>query len=77
MSCQIITSGNKEVNLHSVMRGFGDVASLDFGRPALHSGLHASTWAKQNSSRSSCVRDGVKIDVAWGMGRCYWNDDNK
>ncbi|XP_075335772.1 mitogen-activated protein kinase kinase kinase 20 isoform X2 [Odontesthes bonariensis] len=68
MSCQITTSGNKEVNLHSVMKGFEDAFSLDLGRPVLRAAMRADMRAKRNSSRSSRVKDGHKLHVAWGMG---------
>ncbi|KAF3843253.1 hypothetical protein F7725_002102 [Dissostichus mawsoni] len=75
MSCQITSSGNKEVNLHSMMKGFEDMFSLDFGRPVLHSGMQVNMQARQNSSVSSSVREGHKINMTLGMGRFTWSDD--
>lgn len=77
MSCQITTSGNEEVDLQSMMRGFEDVFSLDFGRPVLHSGMQVNMQARQNSSVSSCVREGHKINMTVGMGRLAWSDDSE
>uniref|UniRef100_A0A4W6FYW6 Protein kinase domain-containing protein n=1 Tax=Lates calcarifer TaxID=8187 RepID=A0A4W6FYW6_LATCA len=76
MSCQISTSGNEEVNLRSVVKGFEDVFSVDFGRPVLHSGMQVNMQAKQNSSKSSCVREGHKINMTLGAGHFTWSDDN-
>lgn len=77
MSCQITASGNEEVNLQSVMKGFGDVFSADLGRPVLHSGMQVNMQAKQNSSKSSCVREGHKINMTLGRGRFTWSDDSE
>ena len=77
MSCQITTSANEEGNLQSMMKGFDDVFSLDFGRPVLHSGMQVNMQARQNSSVSSCVREGHKINVALGTGRLTWSDDSE
>lgn len=35
MSCQITASSNKEVNLHTVMKGFEDMVLSHFGKPTL------------------------------------------
>ncbi|XP_061579492.1 mitogen-activated protein kinase kinase kinase 20 isoform X2 [Cololabis saira] len=67
---RVLTSGNGEVKLRSLARGLEDVASL-------HSGLQADVRARQKCLRSSRVRDGFKINVAWRMGRCSWYDDSK
>ncbi|XP_068560671.1 mitogen-activated protein kinase kinase kinase 20 isoform X2 [Cebidichthys violaceus] len=77
MSCQITTSSNEEVNLQSMTKGFEDMFSLDFGRPILHSGMQVNMQARQNSSVSSCVREGHKINMTLGMGRCTWSDDSE
>lgn len=77
MSCQITTSSNEEVNLQSMMKGFEDMFSLDFGRPVLHSGMQVNMQAKQNSSMSSSVREGHKINMTLGMGRFTWSDDSE
>ncbi|XP_018540322.1 mitogen-activated protein kinase kinase kinase 20 isoform X3 [Lates calcarifer] len=77
MSCQISTSGNEEVNLRSVVKGFEDVFSVDFGRPVLHSGMQVNMQAKQNSSKSSCVREGHKINMTLGAGHFTWSDDSE
>ncbi|XP_033984632.1 mitogen-activated protein kinase kinase kinase 20 isoform X2 [Trematomus bernacchii] len=77
MSCQITSSGNEKVNLHSMMKGFEDMFSLDFGRPVLHSGMQVNMQARQNSSVSSSVREGHKINMTLGMGRFTWSDDSE
>uniref|UniRef100_A0A8C7HWT4 Mitogen-activated protein kinase kinase kinase 20-like n=1 Tax=Oncorhynchus kisutch TaxID=8019 RepID=A0A8C7HWT4_ONCKI len=56
MTCQITSSSNGEVegmSLQVMMKGFGDM----FG----------NMQAKQNSSKSSSVREGRKINMAFGM----------
>ncbi|XP_056283237.1 mitogen-activated protein kinase kinase kinase 20 isoform X2 [Pseudoliparis swirei] len=77
MSCQITTSGSEEVNLQSMMKGFEDMFSLDFGRPTLHSGMQVHMQARQDSSVSSCVREGHKINMTPGMGRFTWSEDSE
>lgn len=77
MSCQISASGNEDVNLQSLMKGFEDMFSPDCGRPVLHSGMQVNMQAKQNSSKSSCVREGHKINMTLGMGRLTWSDDSE
>lgn len=77
MSCQITTSGNDEVNLQSMMKGFEDMFPLDFGRPVLHSGMQVNMQARQNSSMSSCVREGHKINMTLGMGHFASSDDSE
>ncbi|XP_028249685.1 mitogen-activated protein kinase kinase kinase 20 isoform X2 [Parambassis ranga] len=77
MSCQITTSRNEGVNLHSVMKDFEDMFSLDFGPPVLHPGMQVNMQARQRSSRSSCVREGHKINMAVGTGRFLWSDDSE
>ncbi|XP_056145911.1 mitogen-activated protein kinase kinase kinase 20-like isoform X4 [Lampris incognitus] len=79
MSCQITASDSGEVDrrsLQAMMEGFGDMFSSDTGRPVLHSGMQVNMQAKQNSSKSSCVREGRKINMAVGMGRFSWSDDS-
>lgn len=77
MSCQITASGNEEVNVQDVMKGFEDMFSMDFGQPVLHSGMQVSMQAKQNSSKSSCVREGHKINMTLGTGCFTWSDDSE
>lgn len=79
MSCQITTSSNGEVdglNLQAMMKGFGDMFALDMGGPVLHSGMQVNMQAKQNSSKSSSVREGRKINMALEMGHLSWSDDS-
>ncbi|XP_062288342.1 mitogen-activated protein kinase kinase kinase 20 isoform X2 [Scomber scombrus] len=77
MSCQISASGNEDVNLRSLMKGFEDMFSPDCGRAVLHSGMQVNMQAKQNSSKSSCVREGHKINMTLGMERLTWSDDSE
>lgn len=77
MSCQITTSRNEGVNLRSVMKDFEDMFSLDFSPPVLHPGMQVNMQARQRSSRSSCVREGHKINMAVGPGCFLWSDDSE
>ncbi|XP_062421101.1 mitogen-activated protein kinase kinase kinase 20 isoform X2 [Pungitius pungitius] len=76
VSCRITASGNEGLNPRAGTRGFGDVFSLDFGRPALHSGMQVNVQARQKSSASSCVRGGQKIEATLRMGRLTRCDDS-
>lgn len=69
MSCQIKTSSNEEVKRQSMMKGFEDMFSLASGLPIVHSGMQVNVQARQNSSVSSCVREGHKINMSLGIGR--------
>nr|XP_033800951.1 mitogen-activated protein kinase kinase kinase 20 isoform X5 [Geotrypetes seraphini] len=69
MSCQITATSNGEVDgmnksLQAVMKGFGNVFSINVGGPDLHSGMQLNLQAKQNSSKTTSVRKGTKIDMA-------------
>uniref|UniRef100_A0A674DA69 Mitogen-activated protein kinase kinase kinase 20-like n=1 Tax=Salmo trutta TaxID=8032 RepID=A0A674DA69_SALTR len=69
-TCQITSSSNGEVegmSLQAMMKGFGGMFALDMGGPVLHSGMQVNMQAKQNSSKSSSVREGRKINMALGM----------
>ncbi|CAB1346600.1 unnamed protein product [Coregonus sp. 'balchen'] len=80
MSCQITSSSNGEVDgmsLQAMMKGFGDMFALDMGSPVLHSGMQVNMQAKQNSSKSSSVREGRKINMALGMSNFNWSDDRE
>uniref|UniRef100_A0A8C7VFF4 Protein kinase domain-containing protein n=1 Tax=Oncorhynchus mykiss TaxID=8022 RepID=A0A8C7VFF4_ONCMY len=79
MTCQITSSSNGEVEgmrLQAMMKGFGDMFALDMGGPVLHSGMQVNMQAKQNSSKSSSVREGRKIHTALGMSDFNWSDDS-
>ncbi|XP_036401652.1 mitogen-activated protein kinase kinase kinase 20 isoform X2 [Megalops cyprinoides] len=79
MSCQITACSNGEVgsmNLQAMMKGFGDMFALDMGGPVLHSGMQVNMQAKQNSHKSSSVREGRKINMALGMEAFNWSDDS-
>nr|XP_043869524.1 mitogen-activated protein kinase kinase kinase 20 isoform X2 [Solea senegalensis] len=75
--CKIKTLSNEGVNLQSAVKGFKDMFSLDFGWPVLPSGIQVNMQAKQNSSRSSCVREGHKINMTLGAGRFTWSNNNE
>lgn len=69
-TCQITSSSNGEVegmSLQAMMKVFGDMFALDMGGPVLHSGMQVNMQAKQNSSKSSSVREGRKINMALGI----------
>uniref|UniRef100_A0A8C9VXQ6 Protein kinase domain-containing protein n=1 Tax=Scleropages formosus TaxID=113540 RepID=A0A8C9VXQ6_SCLFO len=79
MSCQIMTSSNGEVDgrsLQAMMRGFGDMFAMDLANPVLHSGMQLNMQAKQNSSRSSSIRKGRKINMAIELEDFDWSEDN-
>ncbi|MGH0120375.1 UNVERIFIED_CONTAM: hypothetical protein FKN15_039178, partial [Acipenser sinensis] len=79
MSCQITAASNGEVdgmNLQAMMKGFGDILSMDLAGPVLHSGIQINMQAKQNSSKSTSVREGKKINMAVSLGAFNWSDDS-
>ncbi|RXM27082.1 Rap guanine nucleotide exchange factor 4 [Acipenser ruthenus] len=79
MSCQITAASNGEVdgmNLQAMMKGFGDILSMDLAGPVLHSGIQTNMQAKQNSSKSTSVREGKKINTAVSLGAFNWSDDS-
>ncbi|KPP75640.1 Mitogen-activated protein kinase kinase kinase MLT-like [Scleropages formosus] len=80
MSCQVMASSNGEEDgssLQAVMKGFGDVFDMDLVGSTQPSGVQLSMTAKQNSSKSSSIRAGRKINMAVGIGDFDWSDDNK
>ncbi|XP_041119418.1 mitogen-activated protein kinase kinase kinase 20-like [Polyodon spathula] len=79
MSCQITSASNGEVdgmNLQAMMKGFGDMLSMDLAGPVLHSGIQINMQAKQNSSKSTSVREGKKINMAVSRGAFNWSEDS-
>lgn len=76
MSCQITTSGDHQVDLQSLVKGFQDIFSTDFGQPVLHSGVQVNMRTKQISSKSTCVREGRKINMTLGIGRFGCSDES-
>lgn len=79
MSCQITASSNGEVDgrsLQAMMKGFGDMFTLDLANPVLHSGMQVNMQAQQNSSKSCSVRKGRKINMAMGLEDFDWSEDS-
>ncbi|XP_036396383.1 mitogen-activated protein kinase kinase kinase 20-like [Megalops cyprinoides] len=79
VSCQITACSNGEVggaNLQAMMAGIGNVFATEGGGPVLQSGMQVNIQAKQNSSKSSSVREGRKINMAVAMGDFDWSDDS-
>uniref|UniRef100_A0AAY4ETB3 Protein kinase domain-containing protein n=2 Tax=Denticeps clupeoides TaxID=299321 RepID=A0AAY4ETB3_9TELE len=79
VSCQITASASDQADrlcLQTMMRGFGDMFALTMGDPVLHSGMEINMQAKQNTSRSSTIREGHKINKAIGLGGFDWSDDS-
>ncbi|MGH0147732.1 UNVERIFIED_CONTAM: hypothetical protein FKN15_039850 [Acipenser sinensis] len=64
------------MNLQAMMKGFGDILSMDLAGPVLHSGIQINMQAKQNSSKSTSVREGKKINTAVSLGAFNWSDDS-
>ncbi|XP_048834956.1 protein kinase Npk [Brienomyrus brachyistius] len=79
MSCQITASSNGEVDgqsLQAMMKGFGDMFTLDLANPVLHSGMQVNMQAQQNSTKSCSVRKGRKINMAMGLEDFDWSEDS-
>ncbi|XP_028836159.1 protein kinase Npk [Denticeps clupeoides] len=80
MCCQISSCSNGDMggaDLQALMMsGFGGVFDLDVGGPVLHSGMKVNMQAKQNSSKSHCVREGRKLNMAIAMEDFGWSDDD-
>ncbi|XP_039613571.1 mitogen-activated protein kinase kinase kinase 20 isoform X1 [Polypterus senegalus] len=79
MSCQITAASNGEVdgvNLQAMMKGFGNIFSMDLTGPVMHSGIQINMQAKQNSSKSTVVREGKKINAALNRGFFDWSEDS-
>ncbi|XP_015214481.1 mitogen-activated protein kinase kinase kinase 20 isoform X2 [Lepisosteus oculatus] len=79
MSCQITAASNGEVDglsLQAMMKGFGNMLSMDLTGPVLHSGMQINMQAKQNSSKSTSVREGRKLNMTVGLGQLDWSDDS-
>ncbi|XP_069081461.1 mitogen-activated protein kinase kinase kinase 20 isoform X3 [Pleurodeles waltl] len=81
MSCQITSSSNGEVDgvnesLQAMMKGFGNIFSMNVGGPVLHSGMQINMQAKQNSTKTTSVRTGKKINMAVGFNDFGYSDDS-
>ncbi|XP_006035135.1 mitogen-activated protein kinase kinase kinase 20 isoform X1 [Alligator sinensis] len=81
MSCQITATSNGEVagmnqSLKALMMtGFGDIFSVNQAGSVLHSGMQINMQAKKNSSKSTSMRRGKKINMAVGFSEFDWSDD--
>ncbi|XP_004917774.1 mitogen-activated protein kinase kinase kinase 20 isoform X2 [Xenopus tropicalis] len=81
MSCQITATSNGEVDgmnqsLQAMMKGFGNIFDMNVVGPVLHSGMQINMQAKQNSSKTTSVRKGKKINMALGFSEFDWSDDS-
>ncbi|KAG8432450.1 hypothetical protein GDO86_016442 [Hymenochirus boettgeri] len=81
MSCQITATSNGEVDgmnrsLQAMMKGFGNIFDMDVVGPTLHSGMQINMQAKKNSSKTTSVRKGKKINMAVGFNDFDWSDDS-
>uniref|UniRef100_A0A8C5WFA1 Protein kinase domain-containing protein n=1 Tax=Leptobrachium leishanense TaxID=445787 RepID=A0A8C5WFA1_9ANUR len=82
MSCQITaTASNGEVDgmnksLQAMMKGFGNIFDMNVVTPVLHSGMQINMQAKQNSTKSTTVRKGKKINMAVGFNDFGCSDDS-
>ncbi|XP_054826438.1 mitogen-activated protein kinase kinase kinase 20 isoform X2 [Eublepharis macularius] len=82
MSCQITATSNGEVagmnqSLKALMmKGFGDVFSVNQAGSVLHSGMQINMQAKKNSSKTTSMRKGKKINMAVGFHEFNFSDDD-
>lgn len=82
MSCQITATSNGEVagmnqSLKALMMtGFGDIFSLNQAGSVLRSGMQINMQAKKNSSKTTSMRKGKKINMALGFSEFDWSDDD-
>ncbi|XP_067891531.1 mitogen-activated protein kinase kinase kinase 20-like isoform X3 [Heterodontus francisci] len=79
LSCQITATSNGEVDgmnksLQEMMKGFGNILSMNLAGPVMQSGIQINMQAKQNSSKSTCVRKGKKINMTMDFG--HWSHDS-
>ncbi|XP_039176601.1 mitogen-activated protein kinase kinase kinase 20 isoform X3 [Crotalus tigris] len=82
MSCQITAASNGEVagmnqSLKALMmQGFGDVFSMKEAGSVLHSGMQINMQAKKNSSKTTSMRKGKKVNLALGFHEFDLSDDD-
>ncbi|XP_053568815.1 mitogen-activated protein kinase kinase kinase 20 [Bombina bombina] len=81
MSCQITATSNGEIDgmnqsLQAMMKGFGNIFDMNVVGPVRHSGMQINMQAKQNSSKTTSVRKGKKINMAVGFNDFDWSDDS-
>ncbi|XP_072117957.1 mitogen-activated protein kinase kinase kinase 20-like isoform X3 [Mobula birostris] len=79
MSCQITATSNGEVDgmnesLHQMMKGFDSILPVNLAGPVMQSGIQINMQAKQNSSKSTSVRRGKKINMTMDFG--HWLHDS-
>ncbi|XP_072435310.1 mitogen-activated protein kinase kinase kinase 20-like isoform X2 [Chiloscyllium punctatum] len=79
VSCQITATNNEKVDgmnesLQKMMSGFGNILSMNLAGPVMQSGIQIDMQAKQNSSKSTCVRKGKKINMT--MDFDHWSYDS-
>ncbi|XP_043931488.1 mitogen-activated protein kinase kinase kinase 20 isoform X2 [Protopterus annectens] len=82
ISCQITSTNNGEVDgmsqsLRAMMKGFGGILSMNLSGPVLQSGMQLNMQAKQNSSKTTSVRKGRKVNTAVGLGHLTWSDESE
>lgn len=81
MSCQITATSNGEVagmnqSLKALMmKGFGDVFSMNQVGSVLHSGMQINMQAKKNSSKTTSMRKGKRVNMAVGFHEFDFSDD--
>uniref|UniRef100_A0A8D2Q8S9 Mitogen-activated protein kinase kinase kinase 20 n=1 Tax=Varanus komodoensis TaxID=61221 RepID=A0A8D2Q8S9_VARKO len=82
MSYQITSTSNGEVagmnqSLKALMMtGFGDVFSMNEAGSVLHSGMQINMQAKKNSSKTTSMRKGKKVNMALGFHEFDLSDDD-
>ncbi|KAL8183488.1 UNVERIFIED_CONTAM: hypothetical protein K2H54_042521 [Gekko kuhli] len=81
MSCEITATSNGELagmnqSLKALMKGFGDVFSMNHAGSVLHSGMQINMQAKKNSSKTTSMRKGKKINMAVGLHEFDLSDDD-
>uniref|UniRef100_A0A8C6V7X7 Mitogen-activated protein kinase kinase kinase 20 n=1 Tax=Naja naja TaxID=35670 RepID=A0A8C6V7X7_NAJNA len=82
-SCQITTTSNGEVagmnqSLKALMmQGFGDVFSMNEAGSTLHSGMQINMQAKKNSSKTTSMKKGKKVNLALGFHEFDLSDDDE
>ncbi|MEE6489657.1 hypothetical protein FKM82_015637 [Ascaphus truei] len=81
MSCQITATSNGEVDgmnqsLQAMMKGFGNIFDMNVVGPVRHSGMQINMQAKKNSSKTTSIRKGKKINMAVGFNDFEWSDDS-
>lgn len=82
ISCQITATSNGEVagmnqSLKALMmKGFGDVFSVNQAGSGLHTGMQINMQAKKNSSKTTSMKKGKKINMAVGFHEFDFSDDD-